>query len=295
LKPDFWQWRRRRVGIRMFEFNIDEDQYVKVKMVGVGDFGAEMVNYSIANSILNVKFAVVGTKNETLLKSSAPQRIKVSDSIDEETKKNFSALVKDLDLLFIFTDLADENISMQIAESTERALKVAILPSANLDKEKLEKFQGVADSLIILEKNNIELILSAVRCINSLVSEPGVVGLDFADVKSVLEKSGRCYVGYGRAKGEQPIIEAMNSAINSLDNLHNSKRFLIGFFGWYENLSMLEVNEATTILQEAAHPDAEIILGVVTDITNQDFVEVIVISAENFLRRNFYEQDFNFG
>ena len=278
---DFWAWRRRRVGIRMFEFDIDEDSYARVKMIGVGDFGAEMVNYSIANSILNVKFAVVGTKNETLLKSSAPQRIKVTDSIDEETKKNFSALVKDLDLLFIFTDLVDENISMQIAELAETDLKVAILPSANLDKEKLEKFQGVADSLIILEEKNVELMLSAVRCINSLVNEPGVVGLDFADVQSVLEKSGRCYVGYGRATGEQPIIEAMNSAINSLkDTLHNSKRLLVCFFGWYENLLMLEANEATTILQEAVHPDAEIIWGVVPDITNQDFVEVIVISAE---------------
>ena len=158
------------MGIRMFEFDRDEDSYARIKIIGVGDFGAEMVNYSIANSILNVKFAVVDTKNETLLKSSAPQRIKVTDSIDEETKKNFSELVKDLDLLFIFTDLADENISMQIAELAERALKVAILPSANLDKEKLEKFQGVADSLIILEEKNVELMLSAVRCINSLLN-----------------------------------------------------------------------------------------------------------------------------
>ena len=268
----------------MFEFDRDEDlcsMCSKVKIIGVGDFGSEMVNYSIANSILNVNFAVVGTKNETLLKSSAPQRIKVADSVDVETMENFSKLVKDLDLLFIFTDLTDENISMQLAEPAERALKVAILPSANLDKEKLEKFQGVADSLIILEEKNVELMLSAVRCINSLVSDPGMVGLDFADVKSVLEKSSRGYVGYGKAAGEQPIIEAMNSAINSLkDTLHNSKRLLICFFAWYENLLMLEVNEATTILQEAAHPDAEIIWGVVTDITNQDFVKVIVISAE---------------
>jgi cell division protein FtsZ len=132
-----------------------------------------------------------------------------------------------------------------------------------------------------LEEKNVDLMFSAVRCINSLVSEPGVVGLDFADVKSVLGKNGRGYVGYGKATGEQPTIDAMNSAINSLkDTLHNSKRLLVCFFGWYENLQMLEVNEATTILQEASHPDAEIIWGVVTDITNQDFVEVIVISAE---------------
>ena len=52
----------------------------KIKIIGVGDFGAEMVNYSIANSIFGVEFAVVGTKNEMLLKSSAPQRIKVPNS-----------------------------------------------------------------------------------------------------------------------------------------------------------------------------------------------------------------------
>lgn len=278
---DFWAWRRRRVGIIMFEFDRDENSYARIKIIGVGDFGAEMVNYSIANSIFGVNFAVVATKNETLLKSSAPQRMKVLDIIDEETRKNLAELVKSLDLLFIFTDLADENISTQIAELAETALKVAILPSANLDKEKLEEFQGVVDSLIILEEKNVDLMFSAVRCINSLVSEPGVVGLDFADVRDVLGKNGRGYVGYGKATGEQPIIEAMKSAINSLkDTLRNSKRLLVCFFGWYENLQMLEVNEAATILQEAAHPNAEIIWGVVTDITNQDFVEVIVISAE---------------
>ena len=276
---DFWAHRRRRMQITMFEF--DREPCIKIKIIGVGDFGAEMVNYSIANSILGVEFAVVGTKNETLLKSSAPQRIKVADSVDEETKKNFSELVKDLDLLFIFTDLTDENISMQIAKSTERALKVAILPSANFDKEKLEKFQGSVDSLIVIEKKNVELMLSAVRCINTLVGDPGMVGLDFADVKSILGKSGRGYVGYGKATGEQPIIEAMNSAINSLkDTLRNSKLLLACFFGWYENLLMLEANEATTILQDAAHPDAEIIWQVLPDINNQDFVEVIVISTE---------------
>ena len=277
---DFWAHRRRRMQITMFEFDGDKSLYTRIKIIGVGDFGAEMVNYSIANSILGVEFAVVGTKNETLLKSSAPQRIKVADSVDEETKKNFSELVKDLDLLFIFTDLTDENISMQIAKSTERALKVAILPSANLDKEKLEKFQGSVDSLIVIEKKNVELMLSAVRCINTLVGDPGMVGLDFADVKSILGKSGRGYVGYGKATGDKPIIAAMKSAINSMEDLRNSKRLLVCIFGWYENLQILEANEATTILQDAAHPDAEWVWQVLPDITNQDFVEVIVISAE---------------
>lgn len=247
----------------MFDFDEADNYYqAKAKIIGVGNFGAKMANYSIDDKIMGVDFAVVGAKNETPL------------------RKNLAELVKDLDLLFIFTDLADENISMQIAELAETFLKIAILPSADVDKEKIEKFQGLIDSWIVVDEKNVELMLSTVRCINGLFN-PGMVGLDAADIKYVLENSGRGYVGYGKSKGEHPIIDAMNSAINSLkDNLRNSKRMLICFFGWDENLSMLEVNDATTILQDATNPDAEIIWQVQTDIANQDFVEVIIISAE---------------
>ena len=142
----------------MFKFDNDEAPWrviIRTKIIGIGDFGAEMVNYSIAKVLLNVEFAVVGTKNETLLKSSAPQRIKVTDSIDEETRKNFSELVKDIDLLFIFTDLADENISTQIAELSKDILTVAIVPESAPNKE---KFQNFVDSLITVEDENIFIV-----------------------------------------------------------------------------------------------------------------------------------------
>lgn len=127
----------------MFNSNNDEfliekalNEKPKIKIVGVGDFGEEMVNYAIANMLLEVKFAVVAINDETLLKSSAPQRIKVTDSIDNEVKKIFSELVKEVDVLFIFTDLSDENISMQLAELAEKVLTVAVVPSADFDKER---------------------------------------------------------------------------------------------------------------------------------------------------------------
>lgn len=176
-----------------------------------------------------------------------------------------------------------EDFKREYSETNLKAAKIGFVESMRAVAKSYLNGRGVPqDDLKALDWYiNVDLMLSAVRCINSLVSEPGVVEPDFADVKSVLEKSGRGYVGYGKAKGEQPIIAAMKSAMNSLkDTLHNSKRFLICFFGRYENLLMLEVNEATTILQEAAHPDAELSWQVVPDITNQDFVEVIVISAE---------------
>ncbi len=94
-----------------------------------------MVNYSIENMIFGITFSVVATSNEILLKSSAPQRLKLEDADSEKSRKVSSKIVANVDLLFIFTDLEDENISMQIAESAENALTVAILPSSAFSKK----------------------------------------------------------------------------------------------------------------------------------------------------------------
>ena len=261
----------------MFEFNKDKDLCPRIKIIGVEDFGAKMVNYLIANILLNVEFAVVATKNETLLQSSAPQRIKIDDAISEKSKRNLSELLKDLDVLFIFTDLADENISTQIAELAKNILTVAIVPKSALNTE---NFQKSVDTLVVVEDENIFLMYSAVRCINNLI-EPGLVGLDFADIKSILENSGRGYVAYGKATDETPTIDAMKNAINSMkDILRKSKRILLCIISSTENLSMMEVNEATIILQEETHSESEIIWGVAIDVRNDNFVEVSIIATD---------------
>ena len=100
------------------------------------------------------------------MKSSASQKIKVADQIDEETRKIFSELVKDTDLLFIFTDLTDDNISNQISKLTKDILTVAIVPESAPNKE---KFQKSVDSLISVEDENISLMCSVIRCINTEV------------------------------------------------------------------------------------------------------------------------------
>ena len=262
----------------MFNFDNDEDfePMARIKIIGVGDFGMRMINYSIANVLLNVKFAVVATNNETLLHSSAPQRIKLSDTTDEETRKKLFELIKDLDLLFIFTDLTDENISMQIAELSQNILTVTIVPESVPNKD---NFQNLVDSLISVDDDNIFLMYSAVRCISNLITEPQLVGLDFADVNELLRNSGRGYVAYGKSSGE---ADAMNNAINSMkDILRKSKRILFCIIGCLENLSMLEImSKALDLIHYAAHPDSEIIWSAMADSTITDYVEVIVIASD---------------
>ena len=283
----------------MFKFDNDENfgRIARIKIIGVGDFGAKMINYAIANVLLNVEFAVVATNNETLLNSSAPQRIKVSDTADKETRENLFELIRDfdllfipnlsdlsnenvskqlaqlsnLDLIFIFTDLTDKNISTQLVELSQHILTVAIVPDSTPNKE---NFQNLVDSLIAVDDDNIFLMYNVVRGISNLITE-------FADIKELLSNSGRGYVTYAKATGETPIIAAMKTAINSVNNiLHKSKRVLFGIFGSTENISMMDANEASIMMQESAHPDAEIVWGVSIDETNFNFAEVIIIASD---------------
>ena len=241
----------------MFDCEEYEDFYTKTKIIGVGDFGAKIVNYLKTKTLFNVDFAVVA-----------------GNEIDDK-------IVADVDLLFIFTDLSDENISMQLAEMSKYILTVAVIPES---AKKVEKFQNAVDVFITIEDENIASMYNVVRCVNGLI-EPGLVGLDFYDIKFNLENGGRGYVAYGRASGKTPITDAMNTAINSMEDiLLKSKHILCCIFGCIESISMMEDNESTTILQEVANPDAEIVWKVIADDadadkTNLDCAEVIIIAT----------------
>lgn len=249
------------------------DQFIQIKMIGVGDFGAKMVNYSIEKILFGCTFAVVATKNETLLKSAAPQRIKVDDTLSEKSREIFSKLVAELNLLIIFTDLEDENISMQIAELSKDVLTVAIIPESAPNKE---KFQNSVDTFIYVEDKDIDLMFEVVHCITGLLSVDAIIG-DYVDLRSILENGGRGYIACYKATGETPVIDSVENAINSMKSiLCNSKGILVCVFGYPERIR--ELNEAVMMLQEAVHPEAKIDRSVVVDISS-DFVETIIIAT----------------
>lgn len=232
-----------------------------------------MVNYSIEKILFDCTFAVVATKNETLLKSAAPQRIKVDDTLSEKSREIFSKLVAELNLLIIFTDLEDENISMQIAELSKDVLTVAIIPESAPNKE---KFQNSVDTFIYVEDKDIDLMFEVVHCITGLLSVDTIIG-DYVDLRSILENGGRGYIACYKATGEAPVIDSVENAINSMKSiLCNSKGILVCVFGYPERIR--ELNEAVMMLQEAVHPEAKIDRSVVVDISS-DFVETIIIAT----------------
>jgi cell division protein FtsZ len=113
-----------------------------------------------------------------------------------------------------------------------------------------------------------EVLFNAVRGISDLITIHGLINLDFADVRTIMNEMGVALMGTGTAQGEERAVEAARAAISSplledlsIDGAHG---VLINITGG-EDLTLFEVNEASTLIQEAAHEDANIIFGAVID------------------------------
>ena len=147
------------------------------------------------------------------------------------------------------------------------------------------------DRLLSLADRNISVIdafrqadhvlLQGVSGITDLITTPGLINLDFADVKSVMSGAGSALMGIGSARGEERAIEASERAISSplLEaSIEGAHGVLLSVSGG-SDLGLFEINEAARLVSDAAHPDANIIFGAVIDDTLADEVRVTVIAA----------------
>jgi cell division protein FtsZ len=133
--------------------------------------------------------------------------------------------------------------------------------------------------------NNV--LYNATRGISELITVPGLINVDFADVRTVMREMGDALMGSGVAKGENRAVEAAQSAISSplLEgvSINGAQGVLVNVTGG-KNMSLVEVDEATNVIYEAAGDDANIILGAVIDDRLNEEVMVTVI-ATGFNRR----------
>ena len=126
------------------------------------------------------------------------------------------------------------------------------------------------------------VLLQAVQGISDLILVPGLINLDFADVRTIMSGMGMALMGAGVGKGEHRALDAAQKAIASplLDetSIDGARGILINFTGG-SDLSLHEVEEAARIVQEAAHEEAHIIFGAVIDPSLQDEVRITVIAT----------------
>ena len=167
------------------------------------------------------------------------------------------------------------------------------------EEEGIENLRTEVDTLIVIPNDRLlaisdrsisaleafktadQVLLSGVQGITDLITTPGLINLDFADVKSVMAGAGSALMGIGSARGEARSIRAAELAISSplleasIDGAHG---VLLSIAGG-SDLGLFEISEAAELVAKSAHPDANIIYGTVIDDALGDEVRVTVIAA----------------
>jgi len=126
-----------------------------------------------------------------------------------------------------------------------------------------------------------DVLRQGVQGISDLIAVPGLINLDFADVKTIMKNTGSALMGIGRASGEKRAVEAANMAISSPlleTSIEGAKGVLLNITGG-SDLGLFEVNEAAETIAEAADPDANIIFGAVIDENCNDEIIITVIAT----------------
>lgn len=127
-----------------------------------------------------------------------------------------------------------------------------------------------------------DVLRQGVKGISDLISQPGLINLDFADVQSIMKNQGSALMGIGEASGENAAVEAAKAAIESplLEiGITGARGVLINLTGAEAKLSMFEVGEASNTISEAADDQANVIWGAAIDETMGDTVRVTVIAT----------------
>ncbi|PIW75188.1 MAG: cell division protein FtsZ [Candidatus Portnoybacteria bacterium CG_4_8_14_3_um_filter_44_10] len=217
----------------------------------------------------------------------------------EENKDEIQDLIKGADLVFVTCGMGGgvgTGSSAVVAEAAKDAgvLTVGVVTKPftfegfqrmRIAEGGLEQLKSRVDTLITIPNDKIlqlierntplleafrtvdDVLRQAVQGISDMIVTPGVVNVDFADVRAIMQDAGSALMGVGRASGDDRAVEAARAAINSplLEvAIDGAKGVLFNISGG-PDLTMIEINEAAKIITESIDPDAKVIFGAVTD------------------------------
>ena len=285
------------------------------RMVESGVQGVEFISVNTDMQALN--FSQASTKiqiGEKLTKGQgAGANPEIGRKAAEESKEQIAAALAGTNMVFITAGMGGGTGTGAAPVVAQIARELGILtvgvvtrPFAFEGKKRLEQaLSGIeelnknVDSLVIIPnerlkyvseqkitfKNAFEIadgvLRQAVANISELITVPGFINLDFADVTSVMKDAGYAHIGTGRAAGKDKAAEAARMAISSplletsIDMAHGVIVSIIGS----DDIGLDEVETAATMVQQAAHPDAHIIFGAFIDDTMDDELRVVVIAT----------------
>ncbi len=207
------------------QFNDDIRNDAKIKVIGIGGGGGNAVNRMIDAGVEGIEFVVANTDLQALRMSRAPVKIQLGTKLTNGLGAG-----------------ANPEVGRRAAlEDTDKIIEAPVAQNAGF----FESFR-VAD----------DILRQAVQGISDIITIPGIINRDFADVKAIMAGMGYAVMGTATAKGERRAVEAAQRAIASplLDDgaIDGARGILINITG-SASLKLAEVNEASMIIQSAAH------------------------------------------
>lgn len=183
---------------------------------------------------------------------------------------------------------------MTNAERGIEALKNSVDTLVIIPNQRLLAIIDKKTTLIESFRKADEVLRQGVQGISDLISKPGVINLDFADVRTVMADKGVAHMGIGRASGENKAEAAAKAAIQSPlleTTIEGARSVLINFSG-DENLGLLEADEAANLIRESIDPEAEIIFGTtINDELNDEVIVTVIATGLGEERKTVVKQE----
>jgi cell division protein FtsZ len=171
---------------------------------------------------------------------------------------------------------------MKQAEEGLANLRMTADALITIPNQRLLSISGRNMTLLEAFKKADEILYHAAKGISDIIVGQGIINLDFADVRTIMSETGMALMGTGTSSGENRSVEAAQKAISSplLEDItiEGARGLLINITGG-ENMTLSEINEATTLIQKEAHDDANIIWGMVIDQAMKEEIRVTVIAT----------------
>jgi len=316
-------------GNNMLQFDVENEQFAQIKVVGVGGGGNNAVNRMIMSGLRGVEFISINTDKQALLMSKATTKIQIGEKLTkglgagslpdigersaEESKEEIAAALKGADMVFVTAGMGGGTGTGAIPIITQTAREMGILTVCVITKpftfegkkrsdnakQGIEKLQDTVDTLIIIPNDRLlqiadkkasivdafniadDVLRLGVQSISDLIAVPGLINLDFADVKTVMIGAGLAHMGIGRATGDDRCEQAAKQAIQSPlleTSISGAKKVLINISGGAD-LGLLEVDAAANIIYKEVDKSANIIWGATIDENLSDEVMVTVIAT----------------
>src|SRR5712675_2216614 len=268
----------------------------RIKVVGVGGGGGNALNTMILAGLTGVDFIAANTDCQALAHNRAATKIQLGAMVTKglgaganpeigrqaalEDRERLLAAMEGADMVFVTAGMGGGTGTggAPIIADLENAVDTLI----TIPNQRLLAVADERTTLLDTFKKADEVLLNAVQGISDLITIPGLINVDFADVRTIMSNMGVALMGTGTAKGETRALVAARAAVESplLEDVQidGATGILINITGG-PNMTLVEVNQACSLIQEAAHEDANIIFGSVISDDMGENLKITVIAT----------------